>query len=632
MTFRSLFVRTLPLGLCGILGSSLLHAGIPVWTFSAPNPAQVTVAEGQTVIVQYTVTNQSSAPKQLFLRDTPGLTASSCNLVGKGSTCNLILTVNGSQIPVQGLHSGPVLCEQANPNQCYSPVEQNQLQINHSSGPGRLEASQFGNPVSVLNLQAGDSGTLILTNTGGMPLSGLTIQPPFGWQSYFSNNCPSSLAAHQSCALDYNIPIPAALGIFNPLNIQATQANSLIAAQTTVSLNITVSIRTMGSMKCWGSNYYGQLGSTSNIGTFNPNTSPLDIPTLGSGVIAIAGGNTHTCALLNTGAVKCWGWNNFGQLGSTTNSGTTNANTSPLDVQTLNSGVVAITTGAAHTCALLNTGAVKCWGWNNFGQIGSTVNSGTSDANNIPLDVQTLSSGVVAISAGGSHTCALLDTGAVKCWGWNLLGQLGSTINNQNFNANNIPLDVQTLSSGVVAISAGGNHTCALLDTGAVKCWGSNTSGQLGATINSGIELPNNSPLDVQTLSSGAVAVTTGSSHSCALLDTGAVKCWGDNSFGQLGSTINSGTNNANNSPLDVQTLNSAVVSLAAGSLQTCVLLNTGAEKCWGSNRFGQLGSTTNSGTTNANNSPLDVQTLGAGSTGALSNDSVAIASCAIVY
>ncbi len=113
--------------------------------------------------------------------------------------------------------------------------------------------------------------------------------------------------------------------------------------------------------------------------------------TLGSGVVAIAAGQRHTCALTSAGAVKCWGWNRYGQLGSPTNSGTDNVNDAPLGVQTLDSGVIAIMAGESHICALISAGAVKCWGRNYFGQLGSPTNLGTSTPNDAPLDVQTLS-------------------------------------------------------------------------------------------------------------------------------------------------------------------------------------------------------------------------------------------------
>ncbi|MBT6443598.1 MAG: RCC1 repeat-containing protein, partial [Acidimicrobiaceae bacterium] len=136
----------------------------------------------------------------------------------------------------------------------------------------------------------------------------------------------------------------------------------------------------------------------------------------------IAAGGSHTCALLNTGAVNCWGDNSFGRLGN----GNTTSSSAPVAVDTFTDGVtaVSITAGAYHTCALLNTGAVKCWGYNFYGQLGN----GNTTNSSAPVAVAAFTDGVTAVSitAGSEHTCAVLNTGAVNCWGNNDDGQLGN--------------------------------------------------------------------------------------------------------------------------------------------------------------------------------------------------------------
>ena len=182
---------------------------------------------------------------------------------------------------------------------------------------------------------------------------------------------------------------------------------------------------------------------------------------------AIAAGLGQSCALTRTGGVKCWGSNGHDELGD----GTTRDSLVPVGVSGLGGGVKAIAAGARHTCALTSAGGVKCWGNNSSGTLGN----GTTGRPFTPVDVYGLSSGVTAIAAGLDHTCALTGAGGVNCWGYNRFGELGDGTTSDRWT----PVDVSGLSSGVTGIAAGGFQSCALTSAGGVKCWGGATGNRL---------------------------------------------------------------------------------------------------------------------------------------------------------
>ena len=365
-----------------------------------------------------------------------------------------------------------------------------------------------------------------------------------------------------------------------------------------------------GGVKCWGLNRHGQLGNTTNSGVSGRNPTPAFVDGFTTSAAAIAMGVNHTCALTTGGGIQCWGVNSYGQLGNSTNNGTDDPNPAPAPVAGLISGVAAVAVGQSHTCALTSGGGVKCWGQNWLGQLGNSANIRTDNPNPAPADVEGLTSGVIAIAVGANHTCALTGTGGVKCWGYNANGQLGNSMNFGTFNPNPAPADVDGLTSGVVAIAAGYNHTCALIGTGRVKCWGWNMYGQLGNLSNTGTEDPVPAPTDVDDLTS-VVAIAVGLEHTCALTSAGGVKCWGGNWDGQLGNSTNTRMSNPNPTPTDVDGLTSGVVALTLGASHTCALTSVGAAKCWGSNVWGELGD--NFGMDSANPVPVNITDFGAG-------------------
>jgi alpha-tubulin suppressor-like RCC1 family protein len=343
----------------------------------------------------------------------------------------------------------------------------------------------------------------------------------------------------------------------------------------------TCAITTGGTLKCWGDNSSGQLGN----GTSADSTTPAQVTGI-SGAVAITAGYAHACALVAAGGVRCWGENGSGQLGD---GGLTDRRT-PVSVTGI-SGAVAIGAGFAHTCAVVADGAVKCWGSNYRGQLGN----GTTTSSTTPVPVTGLT-GAVAVTAGLGHTCALLSGGTIRCWGANYTGALG----NGTTVGSAVPVPVTGLS-GVADVAAGGSasealHTCAVLADGTGTCWGSNQQGQLGNATTSDGELE---PVSVVGLE-GASVVTAGDNHTCAVVASRAVSCWGRNVSGQLGN----GTTGGSSTPVWVLGLEGATV-VTAGDYHTCAIAAGGAVSCWGSNASGQLGD----GTTT--NSPTPVAVVG---------------------
>jgi alpha-tubulin suppressor-like RCC1 family protein len=219
------------------------------------------------------------------------------------------------------------------------------------------------------------------------------------------------------------------------------------------------------TVSCWGANLSGQTGVA------GPDQfAPVLVNGLGGEPIGVAAGVSFSCALLSNGAVRCWGANYHGQLGVTASSPPTSS--APLLVSGLDA-VVSLGPGARHVCVLMKNSGVRCWGQNEDGQLGD----GGTVSRHTPADVPGLTAGVKAVAGGGRHSCALTEGGAVKCWGANDSGQLGD---GSNVLSRTVPVDVQGLSSGVSQIQASGDHTCALLTGGSVRCWGGGLDGELG--------------------------------------------------------------------------------------------------------------------------------------------------------
>ncbi len=365
--------------------------------------------------------------------------------------------------------------------------------------------------------------------------------------------------------------------VFWPKDIPSEASGVIAIAASAGSLH-TCAVLTGGGVKCWGSNSSGQLG---NGRTTFSEPVPVGVVGLDSGVVQISSGGDHTCALTDAGAVKCWGSNAVGELGD----GTTTDSPTPVDAAGLGSGIRTVRAGGSHTCAVKSGGSLVCWGANGDGELGD----GSTDNRLEPVDVRGLSSGVFDVATGNFHTCAITEFRGLKCWGDNIDGQLGiGTTENSD-----VPIDVEVPGS-VVSVAAGFKHTCVVDVHGYVLCWGDNSYGQLG----DGTTNRRTRPVYVQG-PADAVAVTAGGEHTCAVTTAGGVKCWGDNFFGQLGDGGTCGR--ICTAPTDVTGLDN-VVAISAGEVHTCALTGDGKVMCWGANGLGQLGD----GTTTNRTTPVE--------------------------
>lgn len=330
--------------------------------------------------------------------------------------------------------------------------------------------------------------------------------------------------------------------------------------------NHTCALTELGRVYCWGGNLYGQLG--------NGNTHYSDLPEsvigLDSGVVAISAGPYHNCALLNDSKLKCWGYNIAGSLG--TGDSINESLSTPSFVVNQEggeplSGVQKVDTGGWHTCALMLDGKIKCWGSSYFGQVG--ILPSENDIVKYPINVN-FDGKFVDVTLGLDHTCAIDDKGDAYCWGVNYNGELG--IGSSDFEKHPTPTKVMNISE-LKLIDAGGSRTCSLTSTGGVYCWGGGSN--------------QHTPISIDGLENGVTSLSTGGSftylehHTCALMEgTGAVKCFGYNNYSQLGD----GTYNffGEDIPVDVLGLAGNVTRISTGAKSSCALFLSGAAACWG--------------------------------------------------
>jgi alpha-tubulin suppressor-like RCC1 family protein len=348
-----------------------------------------------------------------------------------------------------------------------------------------------------------------------------------------------------------------------------------------------------GKVRCWGSSSSGQTGYglTTAIGDDELPSSMGDVD-VGGTVLQLASGFNHTCALLATGAVRCWGSGSNGKLGygNTENMGDNESPKAAGDVS-IGGKAIQVSAGDASTCAVLESGKVRCWGWGIYGRTGQGNTNNIGD-DELPSSVPEVNVGgkVTQIFSGprSAHSCAVLETGALRCWGYGSGGALGYG-NTDNIGDNEEPASAGDVNIGgtVKQVAIGSGSTCALLTTGAIRCFGRNTNGQLGAGNVTDASTPG-SDVDV----GGEVAsLSMGDEHACALFKNGAVRCWGYGDSGRLGygNVNNIGDDELPATAGDVS-LGATAVAVSAGWDFSSALLSDGSIRAWGHGRMGRLG------------------------------------------
>ena len=414
-----------------------------------------------------------------------------------------------------------------------------------------------------------------------------------------------------------------------PVKRILVERKTFLHSKIAVGVSYACALTSEGGVKCWGWQKGGRLGNNSvddasilyPVDVVGRNT---DGTSGGDGVLSdiaqISSGGNHTCALNSSGNVLCWGYGNVGQLGNNA----TTSSSFPVQVvgpdtnadqegDGILSDIVQIILGREHSCALNSSGNVLCWGYNDDTQLGDD----STNTRSYPAFVlaskgsTTPLSGVVQLSVGKYHNCAVTSAGTVVCWGW---GQGGLGSSSDASSNQGIPLGVLTESggsslSGIAQVACGERNTCALTLEGHVKCWGSSGKGALG---DHGVvtESKSHFPVDVvgengSGLLSGIVQISLGNRYACALNAQDKVWCWGGGGHGKLGN----GSTGDKNYPVPViagsgsSSSLGGIIEIDASTDAPCALSEEDRVLCWGNGGYGKLGY----GGTHAQYSPVTV-------------------------
>ena len=342
----------------------------------------------------------------------------------------------------------------------------------------------------------------------------------------------------------------------------------------------TCAMRTVGGITCWGRNQTGALGYGNTRDRSSPSISPIRFP--GSILpVKLFAGYDGTCVIDEDRAARCWGVNDSGQLGT----GDQQARLAPpaTAINFAGTDVDQIAAGQKFSCAVLIDGGLSCWGSNTYGRLGygHTTDVLVPGAHRVDLGPGRTA---LKVSLGVASACALLDNRSVKCWGYNPRGELGYGDAIDRHAPPSAPVD---LGAGRQAndIAVGAHSACALLDGGDIKCWGDNGQGQLGYGDYVTRLRP---PSTTLTLGAAAKQLLVGTFIGCAVLITDRVKCWGLNDYGQ------SGYGDATPRPAPTNEVLSfdppEVPSLSLDNHHVCGRYADATVRCWGRNSWGNLG------------------------------------------
>jgi alpha-tubulin suppressor-like RCC1 family protein len=344
----------------------------------------------------------------------------------------------------------------------------------------------------------------------------------------------------------------------------------------------------------WGSNTWANLGDGSSVApescypTVSCARSPVGVAEL-TNPVALGAGEDFACAVISGGEVECWGRNDAGDLGTGSATGPENCpgpswwreyecSRVPVRVSGI-TNATAVVAGVGFACALLVTHSIDCWGWGLDGELGN----GHSERSVTPVQVSGITN-AIAIAAGEAEACAVLSNHTVKCWGSNWGGDLGDGKTKEEQELSNVPVEVIGITSAVT-VTAGDTEACAVLESGEVRCWGTNLSGDLGDDKTQNEQEFSDVPVNVSGITT-ATTLTAAWRHVCAVLKDGKVECWGDGLFGDLGDG-----QSGEPSPIPVAVSGiSTATHIAAGYFHTCAVLSSGSVDCWGENSYGQLG------------------------------------------